>query len=215
MLYMQKDIVVSKMEDIRRELYSRMSPVRISKDGIICDLILPDGYYIGDTRAEQRHGKGTMYYSDGKTCEGNWANDQANGKVVLKSKEGKIIFKGNMVNGLANGKGVMVNLRFRQYYEGEFQESLYHGFGKLFNSKHELLYEGNWAAGKQCGQGISYVKGKRSYEGEWKDGMPNGQGISYDENGNILYSGEWKDGIIVDKNSRMNKASKENIDKNK
>ena len=206
---MNNDIVVSKMEDIRNELRSRMSPVHITIDGIICDLILPEGYYQGEIRDKLRHGKGTMYYYDGNICKGCWANGLANGEVELINKDGKIIYKGNMINGLANGEGVMANIRSLQYYEGEFKNSLYHGYGKLFNSEHELLYEGEWEEGIQCGHGTSYVKGKRSYEGEWEHGMPNGQGTSYNENGDILYCGKWKDGVTMDIENRINKASKE------
>lgn len=212
---MGKDIVESKMEDVRNELRSRMTPVYLTKDGVLCDLLMPEGYYIGETRNGLRHGRGTMYYSDGKTCTGDWANGQANGDVDLKSKDGKTIYKGQMVNGLANGKGVMANARTRQYYEGEFKDSVYHGYGRLYNSNKELLYEGSWEEGKQSGHGTSYVGGKRSYEGDWKNGRPDGQGTSFGEDGAVLYSGEWKEGGAADKGSRINKAAKEAIDNKK
>ncbi len=212
---MDKDIVASQMENILHDLRSHMAPVRLTEDGVLCDLLMPEGYYTGETRNGLRHGKGTMHYSDGKTCTGDWANGQANGEVEFKSKDGKIIYKGQMVNGLANGKGVMVNTRSRQYYEGEFKDSLYHGYGKLYKANNELLYEGFWENGKQTGHGTSYVGGKRSYVGDWKNGRPDGQGTSFSEDGAILYSGTWKEGGAVDKDSRIDKAAKEAMNNNK
>lgn len=212
---MGKDIVAIKMRAIREKLRnSQIKSVRILEDGTICDLILPDGYYIGETQDGLRSGKGTMHYSDGRTCEGDWSQGQANGEVVLKNKDGKIIYQGHIANGRFNGKGILADQRAKRIYEGEFKDSLYHGYGRLFNLKKELLYEGSWERGKQCGQGISYVQGKRSYEGNWSDGKPNGQGSSFDEEGNVLYSGTWKDGAVMDTDSRIIKASKEYINKN-
>lgn len=211
---MKEDIVASKIEDIRNTLRSHMFPICLTKDGIICDLILQDGYYIGETLNGLRNGKGVMHYSDGRTCEGDWSQGQAYGEVVLKNKEGKIIYQGHIVNGRFDGKGILADQRAKQIYEGEFKDSLYHGYGRLFNLKKELLYEGDWKKGKRCGKGISYVQGKRSYEGEWRDGQPNGQGSSFDEEGNVLYCGTWKDGFVLDTDSRIIKASKEFLDNN-
>lgn len=211
---MENKVVASKIGDIRKELSARMVPVRITDDGVVCDLIMSEGYYIGETQNGKRHGKGTMYYTDGSTCEGDWADDKGNGEMTYKSQDGTVIYQGQVQNGRYNGKGLFVDMRHKRIYKGEFVDSLYEGRGRLYNLKKELLYEGDWKSGKQCGQGKSYFLGELYYEGEWKDGEANGMGTNYNNVGCPQYTGLWKDGKPVDTDSRINRASKEYLDNN-
>ena len=92
--------------------------------------IWEDGkYYIGQWKNDLFHGKGTMYYSNGKIkYEGDWINDaeEGNGKYICENGE---------------------------YYIGLFKNGLKHGRGTEYFSDGKIMYEGDWINDKKEGNG--------------------------------------------------------------
>ena len=80
--------------------------------------------YIGQWKNGLKHGKGTIYYSNGKIkYEGDYINDKYEG----------------------NGKYIYDN---DEYYIGEFKNNLRHGKGIMYHSNGKIIYEGDWVNGK-------------------------------------------------------------------
>ena len=65
------------------------------------------------------------------------------GKGILFYENGKICYKGEYINGRPNGIGYHF-FDNGEYYIGQFQESLRHGKGTMYNSNGTIKEEGNW-----------------------------------------------------------------------
>ena len=83
--------------------------------------IYEDGeYYIGQFKNGLRHGKGTMYYSNGNIMyEGDWVNDKREG----------------------NGKYIDEN---SNYYIGQWKNDLKHGKGTEYYKNGSIKFDGYW-----------------------------------------------------------------------
>ena len=94
---------------------------------------------------------------------GNWINGNANGKGVLKFKNGDVydgefkdnniygkgkftkkngdVYKGDFKYGVINGKGEYTNFLGDTYF-GEFLSVKKHGLGKIYNKEGKLIQAG-------------------------------------------------------------------------
>jgi len=56
------------------------------------------------------------------------------------------------------------------------------GEGIEYTAKGVILYKGLFKNGKRHGEGVSFLKGKKSYVGLWKDGLKTGKGTIWLDN---------------------------------
>ena len=124
----------------------------------------PKGVYVGEKKDGERHGQGTVTFSDGSKYvgefkrgkmeglgiktnrdgskfDGEWKrNNPYNGKGVYQEKYGKSIIRaeGEWISGKMEGNGkwsIDGNEIWFRSYEGEFQKNKFHGQGKMIASK--------------------------------------------------------------------------------
>lgn len=90
-------------------------------------------------------GKGSAYFPDGSTYEGEWEEGEMHGQGCFRWPDGTS-------------------------YTGDYQHGRKHGEG-TFTYLSKKRYVGEWAAGKQHGKGrLLDPTGKLIKEGTWKDG---------------------------------------------
>ena len=128
----------------------------------------PAGTYYGEVNdRNQRNGKGTFTFSDGRIYDGDWKDDKMNDVM---------------------GKYTWHN---RDVYEGQFVDNMKRGRG-TYNFADGRKYEGEWKDDKRNGKGTLTFPDRRKYVGEWKDDQRHGKGTFTFPDGRI-YDGEWKD----------------------
>lgn len=106
-------MIINELEDKRKD---KLKPyIRIYRGALVNGL---------------RHGKGTGYYNDGSTYEGDWVYDKREGSGIMKYANGNI-YEGDWKNDLREGKG---NFYFINggFYEGEFKNDIIDGDGTLW-----------------------------------------------------------------------------------
>ena len=113
----------------------------------------------------ERHGYGVNKWTNGAVYEGEWRNNQTNGKGTFWHSGGDI-------------------------YIGEFLNDQAHGFG-VYIHKNGSRYEGDWVHDVQQGQGEEIWIDGASYVGNYKDGMKHGYGI-YHWADNSVFHGDWQ-----------------------
>jgi hypothetical protein len=74
-----------------------------------------------------KHGQGTLTFTDGTRCVGEWKGDKMHGQGAIISSDSS--------------------------YVGEFENGLRHGIG-IFTASDGYKYEGQYKEGRQHGQGI-------------------------------------------------------------
>ena len=105
--------------------------------------------YIGEWKADGKHGYGEETMVDGSTYHGHFKQDMKSGHGVFKWPSGEM-------------------------YEGEFQENKIHGRGK-YTWNDEKWYDGDWFEGSMHGYGRLLAEGKE-YEGEFVKDKKHGKG---------------------------------------
>jgi len=168
--------------------------------------------YVGEWKNSLRHGKGILYYENGKVkYEGAWINDKRNGYGIDKR------YKGEWIDDKKNGTGITYSgvweYKYKRY-EGEWKNNKPHGKGKSYHSYERssdgkwffgLAFEGEWKNGRKL-KGKYYrfdtkelksyllYDGEYQFENEYGSLNYGGFGILYDKLGGKLYEGEWKNG---------------------
>lgn len=158
--------------------------------------------YVGNFKNGLYHGKGIMFYNNGKVKkEGKW-------KKGLFSKEKDIQFsfpsnidKWGCISGdCSNGKGEYLYKDLVCKYTGNFTNEAMMGVGTYF-LKHSK-YIGNWEVNEKTklldekqitGNGKYYYNNELSYDGSIIKGNNHGYGTQYLPNG--VYIGEFKSGF--------------------
>ena len=125
----------------------------------------PKGVYVGEKKDGERHGQGTVTFSDGSKYVGEFKKDKMEGLGIKTNRDGSkfdgewkrnkpyngkgvyqwknrnigiISAEGEWTNGKMNGNGkwsIDGNLIFIRSYEGEFRKNKPHGHGKMVTSK--------------------------------------------------------------------------------
>lgn len=175
--------------------------------------------YTGQMRNENRHGKGTITYTDGTTLQAEWANDIiTNGYAVIKWKYGRS-YEGNIIDGHIQGKGTFyennssyyiatftkasvqdaflthkitgkgVHVNSNGRYEGDLEGGVKTGKG-TFTGSNGLKYEGSFKNGRYHGKGTLIEADKSKYIGNWLDGVRHGEGEQFLADGE-MYRGNW------------------------
>jgi uncharacterized protein (TIGR02145 family) len=133
-----------------------------------------------------KHGTGTMTYSDGAVCTGEWHKNLIS-KAKCTFKDGTK-YEGNFMNGYFNGEG-----RFTwasgSYYEGNFKKGSRTGRGFMKWVSGET-YDGDWVSNQMNGLGTYKFSDGRVYTGHFKDDSPNGFGKVVYPDG-YIYEGDW------------------------
>ena len=136
------------------------------------------------------------YFNDALLFEGEYLNNERNGKGKEYYENGKLKFEGEYINGLRNGKGVEYydngTLKFVGEYLNDNQwngEGYYSKYGNIYNLKE--------------GKGFikEYFNEQKIFEGEYKNGEKNGYCKEYYKDGMIKFEGQYfygKNGLEMD-----------------
>ena len=119
----------------------------------------PKGVYVGEKKDGERHGQGTVTFSDGSKYVGEFKKDKMEGLGIKTNRDGSKFDGEWQRNKPYNGKGV---------YQWK-------------NRKVGIIRaEGEWINGKMEGNGKWSIDGNeiwfRSYEGEFQNNKIHGQG---------------------------------------
>mmetsp|Transcript_7449 Transcript_7449/g.19085 ORF Transcript_7449/g.19085 Transcript_7449/m.19085 type:complete len:231 (-) Transcript_7449:38-730(-) len=127
--------------------------------------------YIGTKNSEGlMHGKGTMWFEDGATYDGEWENGKMSGRGMMTYEDGAT-------------------------YDGEWLEDEMSGKGK-YTFPSGAVYQGAYKDGERNGFGkFDYGTGD-FYEGDFKDGLMHGRGKYTYSNGEVE-DGQWAKGDFV------------------
>ena len=87
------------------------------------------GKYCGDWLNSKMHGRGTLYYSDGRIAyQGEWRHDSLNGNGILYNQNPKKINTKFDFSNFDDSEDIWI------YYEGEFIDDDKSGHGTLYLS---------------------------------------------------------------------------------
>jgi hypothetical protein len=180
------------------------------RDAVLEFLGETEGEYVGQWKADQRHGNGVMIWPNGIIYDGRWANNKRHhvtGKLIYPNGN---VYEGGWVEEKMQGVGTLTipfSLKFTSRYisgnpeqsgileydghtyEGECVDMKPHGRGKL-RLKSGDVYEGDMKYGNMTGLGkILYLNGGW-YTGEVYNGTRSGKGKMVYTNGSV-YEGFW------------------------
>ena len=120
-----------------------------------CAKQFTDGSYNGQLEGDQRHGCGTMSYTNGDQYDGEWHRDK---------KEGRGMY--TRTNGMR--------------YDGEWKAGKMEGRG-VFTKPDGVRYDGELKASKMEGRGMVTLADGRAFEGLFRDNCPvEGQMVELD-----------------------------------
>ena len=140
-------------------------------------MILPDGVYLGQTREDQRHGKGTFTWNDKSTYTGQWQQDKMTGRGAMTWADGGT-YDGDWKDGRCHGRGKRT-WPDDSTYTGEWLESAMHGEGTMTWPNGDT-YEGRWlsnrpAAGWLQRVGHPKIWARQDATGRWLKMRPPSQ----------------------------------------
>ena len=136
---------------------------------------IKEGIYLGEIKGGQFHGKGTLTFHTGGSCEGWFNNGKLYGEIEQKNQRGDIIYKGTVENRRYHGHGVLYFSR-EHFYKGTFYKGLRQGYGVeiLFN---QYRYEGLFENNRYHREGMLSLENGYYYKGPFIKGLPHGTGI--------------------------------------
>jgi hypothetical protein len=151
--------------------------------------------YTGQYLNGLRHGQGRRtLQSHGVTLEGEWKNDEMNGKCRVEGPD--FLYEGDCANGRRSGRGRLSNKGDGAIYEGDFRDNEPHGNGVLRSG--EYSYEGSFKAGKRHGRGAER-RGDTQYDGEFADNLRHGHGVLREKRADgveVIYDGMFARGSM-------------------
>ena len=153
-------------------------------------------YFGGKDSQGIPHGNGKMHLSNGGFYEGSFNHGVKNGigKFQFPNDDPKKRknYEGEWLNDEINGKGILI-YSTRSKFEGNFNNNLQYGFGIMYFSNGDR-YEGNWNKDKQEGTGVYFWSNSDRYDGNWKNNVRDGKGL-FCRNG-VSQEEDWKDGVL-------------------
>lgn len=160
-------------------------------------------YYEGEWKNNQINGKGTIYFLDSKPNEiGTFENGKLTGKGKKYLASG-YIQEGIYSDGELDGKAKIYYENGKLSAEGKFKKGKIMGYYKDYYENGNLKSEGSFDDGLfkeygRYGDGVDYYQnGKVKYKGEFKNSEYDGKGTLYNENGDVIQKGKWKEGKFV------------------
>ena len=170
--------------------------------------------YNGDFKDDQKEGKGLLTYKDGTEYNGEFKKNKLNGKGEITWPDGTF-YSGEISNNIVHGKGYLKGSNAHTYH-GDFSRGLFNGQGEFTWTKgvKMIKYKGNYSSGKKDGFGELYFNDGNSYKGGWESGLPQGEGIY--ETKNRKYYGNWRTGVFLQliKSEKKEGCAEENINLN-
>lgn len=175
----------------------------LSKPGKIIDgpavIIYDNGsVYVGDTRKNQRTGKGlkTLVTDNNLVYNGDYNQDRKSGKgEIVEIDTGDLIYRGDWHNGKKHGKGFWKNKENGAQvaiYEGEFANDLMHGYGVL-KWENGDKYDGYFINGERSGKGVTLFSNGDKYEGGFLKNKFEGEAKYLWKSGEV-YEGKFEKG---------------------
>jgi len=179
------------------------------------ELAFEDGYYVGESIADQPNGFGTRVWSDGSKYEGEWKYGKQDGQGTITNTDGSSWtgefkngkewtgkgtfyltdgskYVGDIVNAKREGKGELYCAN-GDVYDGKFEDDEFEGDG-TYTYKDGSIWAGEFIVGKRLnGKGVAYYENGDKYEGEIVYGKREGQGTLTRKDGST-WIGEFKDG---------------------
>ena len=151
--------------------------------------------YDGDTEDGQRHGWGTLRYTNGSIYQGEWLKGSRHGKGTYTSSSGTI-YEGTFVNNKLVGvvKYMYTN---GNYYVGTVENGRYHGKGLYVygnGPRKGEVFEGEYKVGRLNGEGQHHLPDGTYYEGHFADGLYDGYGTFYSASDEVVFKGLWRAG---------------------
>lgn len=140
-----------RLQDLRKQ---GLIDADYSTPEIVLTISYDDGteVYTGPLLHGYRHGVGTIVYRDGRSYEGNFTNDEREGRGKRFRSDGTLYYRGQWKNDTMTGHGKYMYPCTADsewgYYEGDFRNSKYDGSGKLFDKAGVLRYDGMWKVDK-------------------------------------------------------------------
>jgi hypothetical protein len=155
---------------------------------------------------EKTFEKDTQYYNNFKNTiqyEGDFDDNEYNGKGILYYESGKKKYEGYWTNGKKNckteyGKEYYDNENNTLKYQGKFYNDEYYKDGTLYYETGEPKYKGDWSNGKRNGEGTEFfnIINKKKFVGSFRSGNY-WTGDEYNTNQNIIRS--YENGQIKEK----------------
>ncbi|UJR34845.1 hypothetical protein I4U23_027626 [Adineta vaga] len=138
------------------------------REPVTIERIYPDGsQYIDNLKGSKRYGIGTYLYTNGEKYQGEWFNDQTNGKGTSIFPNGNR-YEGDEKNGKRHEYGVCYWANGEKY-EGTWSNDKMNGKGKYSWPEKNIQYEGSFKNDKKHGQGtLKYANG-RIKQGIWEN----------------------------------------------
>ena len=155
--------------------------------------------YEGDFKNEEANGKGKLYFSSGAIYEGSFQAGVINGfgKYKYSSKD---IYEGYFKNEEPDGQGKLITSD-GDIYEGQFKGGQLNGTGSILLTNGDK-YTGSLVDNIPDGNGIYYYVSGDRFEGTYKKGVKNGSGtLQYSKGGTL--KGIWVDGVYVSGSSKV------------
>jgi len=159
----------------------------------------------------------------GNRYEGEFLNDQYNGKGEYHWKSTGDVYKGQWRNSQMDGEGELTSAQGT--YSGQWKNSVMDGKGSFefkindANTKRKH-YEGFFKEGKRNGHGVMFYVDGSMYTGEWVDGKREGEGefqfppsSSSEDNKEISHQkpsqkGTWHEDKFIGNNNEQSNSSK-------
>ena len=135
---------------------------------------IEEGIYHGQVDENNlQHGKGRLFFKNGKVYTGEWVKGTMQGSGLLSSSDGAY-YKGSFVNGNFSGLGEHFCPIKMQKYIGMWKAGKRHGKGQVFYDKKQNHFRGSFERGKRHGGGQMF-KNEYLLAGDWEKGRKHGR----------------------------------------
>lgn len=142
--------------------------------------------YEGQKKNGQRHGTGTLYFSNGLCYDGQFRNGMRNGNGILKFNHIQI-YNGNWQNDEIEGLGKIRNCAIINKKKSISSSYL----------SRWISYNGEFKGSKFEGEGILFLQGGEKFIGTFMGGTAYGQGSIHKKNGDIE-NGIWQNNVLME-----------------
>ena len=135
---------------------------------------IEEGVYHGQVDENNlQHGKGRLFFKNGKAYTGEWVRGIMEGTGLLASSNGAY-YKGSFASGNFSGLGEHFCPIKMQKYIGMWKAGKRHGKGQIFYDKKQNHFRGSFERGKRHGGGQMF-KNEYLLTGNWEKGRKHGR----------------------------------------
>ena len=144
--------------------------------------------YVGEWRDDKYNGQGALFYANGSTRQGIWADG-----VIIPSATVQPPLVANQVTNILSAQTSFGNLPVCQ---GNDVSKWSNCFGTKTDPS-GTKYVGEFKGGKRNGQGTYIFANGNKYVGEWMEDKYNGLGAIYSSTGTAILEGIWSEDRFV------------------